>query len=278
MAELYSFRRCPYAIRARLAILLSGIEVVLREIHLRDKAQTFLKLSPKATVPVLVEGELLLDESIAIMEWTLNKIPWCEKSKIDYDIIHYNDRIFKSHLDAYKYPESPKSAEENRSQALIFLQRINERLSKNNYLHGEYLGFEDAAILPFVRQFANVDRAWFDKIAWSEIKAWLTTFETSSLFSAAMVKFPKWKTFQPPLTFPLRENCKLDAYKTKNLLYYLCTTLGLCIPPSAIQSLVNAPPQNIDLFLIRVFNAEGLTHSSELYRSARGEVVSFLSA
>ncbi|WP_298815973.1 glutathione S-transferase [uncultured Roseibium sp.] len=209
---LYSFRRCPYAIRARLAFHASRKTVELREIVLRDKAPDFLKTSPSATVPCLKEGNFVLDESLDIMLWTLRQSDpehWLrpEVGTLDdaLELIEICDGPFKHHLDRYKYDTRYQDAdrETERSAASDILWRWEKRLSQGSWLMGKRASLADYAILPFVRQFANSDRTWFDGEAWNAIKAWLGAFETSEQFQAVMPKWSRWQAGDAPVLFPV---------------------------------------------------------------------------
>lgn len=197
---LYSYRRCPYAMRARLAIQLSDKQVYLREILLRDKPAIMLKLSPKGTVPVLAFPDgLVLEESLDIIEWALNT-----KSLSEDQLIAYNDNEFKQHLDHYKYasrfPQHP--AEFYRLQGEVFLTRLNEILMSSDYLGGRELSVTDIAILPFIRQFANVDINWFQHSAYSYLYQWLYKLLQSDDFITVMKKYPQWIENEPMPVFP----------------------------------------------------------------------------
>lgn len=211
MPILYSFRRCPYAIRARLSIAASGERVELREIVLRDKAPEFLETSPSATVPCLKVGETVIDESLDIMLWALNRADpesWLQPEEGNLEdmlaLIGACDGPFKRHLDRYKYdtrhPDSNRQAE--RSEGADFLRKLDSRLSRMPWLFGGRASLADYAILPFVRQFANTDRSWFDGEDWTRLKAWLEAFENSSRFQAVMLKWCRWQAGDMPVVFP----------------------------------------------------------------------------
>jgi glutathione S-transferase len=195
---LYTFRRCPYAIRARLAIAVAGVHVRECEVALRDKPTAMLAISPKGTVPVLqTEDGRVLEQSLDIMRWALrihDPQGWLD-GEVDEsnDIIATNDGAFKAALDRYKYanrfPEFP--AAHYREQASQLLQPLEARLSVHTFLLGETITLVDAAVFPFVRQFAAVDRAWFDQSARSgfgRLGAWLRGWEASPLFAQVMQK------------------------------------------------------------------------------------------
>jgi len=200
---LYSFRRCPYAIRARLAIKVSQIQVELREVVLADKPKAMLALSPKGTVPVLVLPDgTVIDESKDIMLWALNQNDpdnWLSKHQDKLNetdgLINLNDNDFKRHLDHYKYadrfPDYPM--EYYRGQAEVFLQQLEMRLSKNSFLLGDRISMLDMAIVPFIRQCAFVDKPWFDQTPYIQLQDWLENILASDLFNQVMIKQPQWK-------------------------------------------------------------------------------------
>jgi glutathione S-transferase len=201
---LYSFRRCPYAIRARLALYYSGIETELREVDLADKPGEMLKSSPRGTVPVLVLPDgTVLEESLDIMYWALmqndpdNWLPQDNTNRQQIvELIEYNDIQFKSMLDRYKYsvryPEH--TAEWYRDQASQFLQRLESLLLDNRYLLGDQIAIVDMALLPFIRQFANVDKDWFNNSQYNCLRNWLENLVETNLFEKVMLKQPKWKS------------------------------------------------------------------------------------
>ena len=199
MAEpvLYSFRRCPYAMRARMALHISGLEKEHREVVLRDKPAAMLEASPKGTVPVLVTDDgTVLEESLDIMRWALGKNDpegWLERQ--DVELLEATDGPFKHHLDRYKYYTRYEDADplEHRAQCLDHLKRLNDRLEGQPNLCGEQRGFADIAIFPFVRQCANHDREWFEGAGIANVAAWLERHVTSDLFAAIMTKYPKWE-------------------------------------------------------------------------------------
>jgi glutathione S-transferase len=199
---LYSFRRCPYAMRARAALIASGITVELREVELRDKPTAMLAASPKGSVPVLVlrDGKVI-DESWDIMLWALRQHDpqtWSGKdgcnTQAALPLVIENDTTFKNNLDRYKYPErfpeQPQSA--YRIAGEQFLQQLEQRLRTTPYLLGETFTLADAALLPFVRQFAEVDTGWFATAPYPALRAWLVKFTSSELFAKVMQKFPVW--------------------------------------------------------------------------------------
>jgi glutathione S-transferase len=201
---LYSFRRCPYAMRARLALAISGMVCTLREVRLSAKPAAMLAASPKGTVPVLILPDgTVVDESLDIMRWALlNRDPegWLERD--DPEWIAMNDGAFKHDLDRYKYPERYSSdGLAHRESGLGFLRAIDGRLAGAGQLCGSARGLADAAILPFVRQFAAIDREWFCAQPLPHLKAWLADHLESSLFQVVMVRSAPWSPGDPPIIF-----------------------------------------------------------------------------
>lgn len=173
---LYSFRRCPYAMRARLALAVSLTNYELREVQLSAKPQAMLEASPKGTVPVLVlPNAKVIDESLDIMRWALERNDpegWLGGS--DTGLIALNDGPFKRHLDRYKYPDRfGADPLEHRQLAVDFLQVLEDRLERAGHLCGPGRTMTDAAIVPFVRQFAAVDSGWFASQPLEYLKIWL---------------------------------------------------------------------------------------------------------
>ena len=204
---LWSFRRCPYAMRARLAIQSSGQQVALQEILLKDKPAPFLAASPKGTVPVLQDGETVVEESRDVMLWALRRDDpegWLDMPEEGYALIDECDGPFKTALDHTKYavrfPDLDESAE--REKAMTFLRKLDARLQDHAFLMGPKRTLADMAILPFVRQFANTDRAWLDAQALVALVAWLDDFMTSDRFLAIMTKYAPWQEGQDQVIFP----------------------------------------------------------------------------
>jgi glutathione S-transferase len=203
---LYSFRRCPYAMRARMAIAVSGVKVELREIVLRDKPPEMLAASPKGTVPVLCLAEgRVIDESLDIMRWALgvNDLEdWLASD--DPSLIATNDGPFKAALDRYKYPHRYDivDATPYRLAGWQILSDLNAKLADKVFLAGENPGLADIAIFPFVRQFAATDQAWFDNQDAEALQNWLARLTTSPLFENIMQRFPKWQAGEPERIFP----------------------------------------------------------------------------
>lgn len=206
---LYTYRRCPYAMRARLALLVAQQGFEALEVVLRDKPAALIALSPKATVPVLhLPNGQVIDESWNIMAWALQRpgyAHWWELGQTaeNLDLLHRNDGAFKHHLDRYKYPERYSQdncpREEHRAAAVAaLLQPLEARLKLRSYLGGDTPCATDLALFPFVRQFAAVDEAWFSQGPWPCLQAWLSGWLGSTLFAACMVKLPS----QTAVTFP----------------------------------------------------------------------------
>jgi len=202
---LWSFRRCPYAMRARLAIAASGIPVELREIVLRDKPDAFLAASPSATVPCLQTAGGVIDESLDIMLWALGQNdPEGWLARDETDLITRCDGPFKQALDRYKYPTRYDGVdqEEARNRASRFLGDINTQLAEKSWLYGEQPSLVDMALLPFIRQCAHVDLNWFEAQPWPHLIRWLTAFKTSERFASVMAKHPQWTAAQAVVLFP----------------------------------------------------------------------------
>ena len=201
-AILYSFRRCPYAMRARLALHVSGVAYEHREVALKAKPAEMLAASPKGTVPVLClpDGKVL-EQSLDIMHWALQQNDpqaWLpntpEALASTHADIALNDGEFKAHLDRYKYPQRFGLLDglPSRAKGAEVLLGWQARLQTQLYLSGERWGLLDACVAPFVRQFARTDRAWFDAQPWPELAQWLLAFENSEAFLAVMHKHPLW--------------------------------------------------------------------------------------
>jgi glutathione S-transferase len=201
---LYSFRRCPYAIRARLALLVSGQAVALREVVLRDKPDAMRQASPKATVPVLVlpDGQVI-DQSLDIMRWALGRSdPEGWLARQDAALIAGNDGPFKDHLDRTKYPDRHGSDPAvHRAAALDWLHALDRRLGDSDQLCGATRGLVDMALFPFVRQFAAIDPAWFAALPLPHLRRWLDAHLHSSLFTVAMLRIAPWREGDEAVVF-----------------------------------------------------------------------------
>jgi glutathione S-transferase len=196
---LYSFRRCPFAIRARMALVYSGIKVELREVKLSNMPDSMLRLSPKATVPVLaVSDKKVIDESIDVMHWSLSQSDpdqWKDIDEASKQLIKRNDEEFKPLLDCYKYADrNPEFSQlEHRARAEGFLNELNQLLALQPFLSGSQCRLADVAIFPFIRQFAGVEPKWFEDCEYSAVRNWLNVMLGSELFQAVMKKNPFWK-------------------------------------------------------------------------------------
>ncbi|MEJ8824184.1 glutathione S-transferase [Variovorax humicola] len=209
---LYSFRRCPYAMRARFALMASGERCELREVVLRDKPAELLAASPKGTVPVLVGTDgMVIEQSLDIMLWTLNchdPAGWLQPEHGTLadmlSLVAQCDGDFKQQLDRYKYPNRFEGADAavHRAGGARFLGELDLRLRSSRHLFGAGPALADYAIAPFVRQFAQTDVAWFAAQSWQALQAWLATLVGSALWTGATQKYPAWKTGQPGVVFP----------------------------------------------------------------------------
>ncbi|VVM62928.1 hypothetical protein PS662_01393 [Pseudomonas fluorescens] len=198
MNTLYSFRRCPYAMRARMALRYSQVAVDIVEVSLKAKPAEMLALSSKGTVPVLSVDGQVFDESLAIMHWALaqnDPQDWLLKANPAGQaqmeaLVEENDQVFKVHLNHYKYaeryPEQPM--EFYRAEGEVFLRRLEELLEGRDYLFADHASLADVAVMPFVRQFAHVDREWFGQTPYVRLQAWLQRFLESDLFTAIMAR------------------------------------------------------------------------------------------
>ena len=210
---LYSFRRCPYAMRARMALFISNITCELREVKLSNKPSEMLSLSSKGTVPVLLlEDGSVIDESLDIMFWALEKndtnslfrdymINEAENKKF----LNMIDIDFKYALDRYKYPNRYDNIDPIMYREIChhILIGINDKINENNYIYGKYLSFIDIATLPFIRQFRIADPSWFDnEMPQTKIKNWLTNFLNLPIFRQIMTKYPEWVNEKEQFFFP----------------------------------------------------------------------------
>ncbi|MEJ6003408.1 glutathione S-transferase [Paucibacter soli] len=201
LPRLYTFRRCPYAMRARMALLQAGQVFEAAEVSLRDKPASLLALSPKATVPVLhLPDGCVIEESWDIMRWALaapDAQGWWARaqSPANLDLVQRNDGDFKRHLDRWKYPQryanEMLTPDEHRDRALgVLLEPLEARLHKASYLGGATPCATDLAVLPFVRQFAAVEPGWFARLDLPSVRQWLDGWLVNPLFVACMHKLP----------------------------------------------------------------------------------------
>lgn len=218
LPRLYSFRRCPYAMRARLGLLFAEQEVELREVVLKNKPVQMLAISPKGTVPVLeLTGDdnsekLVIEESREIVEWALRQNDPQGLLNIDSisanALIDQNDNEFKHWLDRYKYadryPELTQSA--YRQQGEVFLQVLELLLVKNKYLSGDNISIADISIMPFVRQFAHVDQEVFYSLPYPHLQQWLRSWLEHPVFQQVMLKFQPWQNGDETVVFSWANN------------------------------------------------------------------------
>lgn len=207
---LYSFRRCPYAMRARLALAVSGQACELREVVLKAKPAELLAASPKGSVPVLVlpHGEII-DQSLDIMRWTLGQsdpgqwLPQGPQTAPVLALIEDCELTFKPHLDRYKYPGryAGANALAHRRSAAEWLAGLEQQLQQAAWLFGSAPALADMAIAPFVRQFAQTDPDWFAAQDWPCLRVWLNTFVTSALWDSVMHKYPAWHSGADAIVF-----------------------------------------------------------------------------
>lgn len=205
-AILYSFRRCPYAMRGRMGLKASGLTYEHREIILRDKPQEMLDASPKGTVPVFIkEDGAVIEESLDLLNWALSQndpFGWldCDLDRAN-SLITANDTGFKHHLDRYKYASRYSDDARrgdtdlsHRLEAEKHIQNLENRLLDGPYLLGEKQSLADIAIFPFIRQFSNVEPNWWGSAPYPNARNWLTRHIESTLFTDIMTKHPLWKT------------------------------------------------------------------------------------
>ena len=198
---LYSFRRCPYAMRARMAIHISGQKCEIREVLLRDKPPSMLEYSAKGTVPVLIlQDGKVIDESLDVIDWALNlndPDDWqrSKDTKKTKELIKINDGEFKYHLDRYKYSKryDNEDPEFHRKKCLKFIESINNELNNSEYIFDDNISYADIVLLPFIRQFRIADIEWFDSLPYNNLKKWLSSFLDSYLLNSIMKKYVLWK-------------------------------------------------------------------------------------
>lgn len=202
--------------RARMAIAAAGIECRLREVVLRDKPSEMLEASPKGTVPVIVEMDgSVIEESLDVMAWALSQNDaenWLspeqgDRAEMDR-LIAECDGPFKRALDRYKYPnryeDEGANRDEQRALGLAFLEKLDAQLTSQAYLFGDRVSYADIAIFPFIRQFANTDRNWFDELDLPHLQTWLEAHLNSTRFKQIMPKYAQWKTGDDEPVFPAR--------------------------------------------------------------------------
>jgi len=206
---LYSFRRCPYAMRARMAIHISDQRCELREVLLRDKPPSMLQYSAKGTVPVLIlQDGKIIDESLDVIDWALNlndPDDWqrSKDTKKTKELIKINDGEFKYHLDRYKYSKryDNEDPEFHRKKCLKFIESVNNELNNSKYIFDDNISYADIVLLPFIRQFRIADIEWFDSLPYDNLKKWLSSFLNSSLLNSIMKKYDLWKEGDKSIVF-----------------------------------------------------------------------------
>ncbi len=205
---LYSFRRCPYAMRARLGLQYAKIKVELREVVLRDKPAEMIAISPKATVPVLrLSDHEIIDESYDIIKWAISQNDpdnWQLSLPQSDELVKINDGAFKAALDKYKYASRFPEQEPAfyRSQGEVFLKQLEQMLQQNQFLLGKQETLADIAVFPFVRQFAHVDRAWFFTAPYPQLHRWLNDYLSHENFTSIMIKYTPWQQGDQEIYFP----------------------------------------------------------------------------
>ena len=207
---LYSFRRCPYAMRARMALILTSHTCELREILLTDKPDSMLEISPKGTVPVLQLEDRIIDESMDVIKWALRSgsekmhILSEDEEAMSDSLIQLFDSKFKYHLDRYKYSSRYQSLkEEHQEKCLEILNNLEQKIFNQPWIFGKLVSLLDISILPFIRQCKIVNPAWFKSQKFKRVISLLEHFESSELFNKAMEEFELWDPKKPKvLIFP----------------------------------------------------------------------------
>ena len=209
---LYSFKRCPYAMRARMALQLAGIKCEIREVRLNNKPDHMLEVSSKGTVPVLVLEDKVIDESNDIINWVLDDYNifdeniTVEQLNLTEDLIKLYDEEFKFHLDRYKYATRYENsdAEYHRSKCLQMLVNLEKIVHDSNWIFGEEINKLDISIFPFIRQFRIANPEWFDSQEdINKIKKMLMSFLESELFKDIMHVYDVWQVNSKPVYFPV---------------------------------------------------------------------------
>lgn len=199
---LYTFRRCPYAMRARMALAYAGINCIVREVDLKNKPEALLKASAKGTVPVLqFSNQPVLEESLDIIKWALeqndpngwNKLSPDER-QLANNLIEKNDTEFAKVNHRYKYYERypERSQDDYRAECEKFLSHLEWQLKQNGFLVKDSVSYADIALFPFVRQFSLVDEKWYENSPYTALKKWVKHFNETSYFETAMQKFDVW--------------------------------------------------------------------------------------
>ncbi|WP_438467113.1 glutathione S-transferase [Marinomonas sp. PE14-40] len=207
---LYSFRRCPYAIRARYALSLLNIKVEIREVVLRNKPEALLRLGGRSSVPQMIcEQGVRYPESMDIIRWAMarkqNANIYSKPQEREIAAwLFQTDHRFKFWLDKYKYADRHPdfSQEYYRSQGERFLRRLESKLSKQAFLLGDEMSMADVLVFPFIRQFRGVDNTWFDQSQYTSVKLWLNQIIEDKTFEKVMIKLPPWQEVDEPRYFP----------------------------------------------------------------------------
>ncbi len=206
---LYSFRRCPFAMRARLALVSAQVPVIIREVSLKNKPVELLTISKNATVPCLKTATKVIPESLDIMLWALSEHDpehLLDIPEIGLDLIEYCDGPFKKSLDRRKYKSRYENVELELELRIAkdFLYRLDLLLTQQ-FLFGQKRSLVDLALLPFIRQYAFIDNSWFDNQEWYNLKRWLTSFLCSKNFEQIQQKFPIWQPGDKPCYFHISD-------------------------------------------------------------------------
>ena len=209
---LYSFKRCPYAMRARMAIKLADIKCEIREVKLNNKPEAMLKVSPKGTVPVLILEDVVIDESMQVIDWAINKKNIFEGNINESDVTRTNEMIyifdnkFKYHLDRYKYSTRYEDAdiEFHQNKCLNILHDLEKIISNGDWIFGDKLNKLDISILPFIRQYRIANPDWFDsQREICKVQKILRNFLDSKLFIEIMQVYDVWEEGSDPTYFPI---------------------------------------------------------------------------
>ncbi|WP_133469464.1 glutathione S-transferase [Paraglaciecola marina] len=222
---LYSLRNCPYAMRARIAIYKSKQTIELRDVVLKDKPAEMLIASPKGTVPTLVlsadgQTQKVIDESLDVMLWALQEsdpdnllragvVEGDDAPEISanlteiLDLVYGFDHEFKGLLEAYKCAKRYHETNllECRQACEVYIQDLEKRLSSHAYLMDDHESLADIAILPFIRQFAKVERQWYLQSPYPQLKQWLNKYLQSPMFNKVMTNYPIWHVKSEPVVF-----------------------------------------------------------------------------
>ena len=209
---LYSFKRCPYAMRARMALQLTNIKCEIREVRLNNKPKHMLEVSPKGTVPVLILNDRTIEESMEVIDWALNQKNVFEGNlkenqiKISDELIIRFDDKFKYHLDRYKYASRYGDVDEihHRKKCEKILLEIEDIISDEEWFFGKKINKLDISILPFIRQFRIADADWFDNHKrLKKVKNYLHNFLASKILKDVMINYDVWKEESEISYFPI---------------------------------------------------------------------------